>query len=301
MDPPPVPVIPYLSKSPPRPSRRGRGFLAICATLLLPGLGHFWAGRTRRALGVFGIAQLILAVQLALLLWPPLFPAALAFAPLGILLTIAIWIDAYRSGHQATALVPRAAWQRYLLGTALLVLTPVLCENALLAKVVRHHLAESFRIAGEAMTPTLVENDRFLVLHHRRPTRWNVVVFNPPGTTPPAIFVERVVGLPGETIFIMDGKVVINGHSVPFPLGVGPYRAPRGWDAMALATSEHPLHLADDEYFVIGDNSTRSLDSRFFRNAALGHQRGAVPAADICGVATWLFWPTNHWRYLGLP
>ena len=57
--------------------------------------------------------------------------------------------------------------------------------------------------------------------------------------------------------------------------------------------------LADDEYFVLGDFTWRSVDSRFWEEGAVGHNPYAVPESHLHGVVTHIIWPPSRWR--GVP
>jgi signal peptidase I len=134
-----------------------------------------------------------------------------------------------------------------------------------------------YRIIGDSMLPTLVGGSRErrggvrgdVVLVSRspywwgRPRRWDVVVVErDPGTAgageeSASDFVKRVVGLPEETVEIRDGRLLIQGEAVELPAalqGVGLVRKGK-FGLMKVA-------LKKDEYFVLGDNSYPSRDSR---------------------------------------
>jgi signal peptidase I len=126
--------------------------------------------------------------------------------------------------------------------------------------------------------------------------RWDIVVYSHPAD-PTKAFVHRVIGLPGETITIVDGKVRIDGKNVtvPFELTNLRYLLPPGVPFEPWATEERPAVLSDDEYFVLGDLSILSNDSRLWQNGAPNRRPYAVPREYIRGVVTHIYWP--FWRF----
>ena len=120
------------------------------------------------------------------------------------------------------------------------------------------------RVKGRSMLPTLENWDWLLVwrLSYRtgRPKRQDVVICRYPGRCwrnirfLPLSFVKRVIGLPGETVEVIDGVVHINGR----PL-YEPYLDPR---RTRFQRNRPPITLGPDEYFVLGDNRDSSNDSR---------------------------------------
>lgn len=106
------------------------------------------------------------------------------------------------------------------------------------------------------------------------PSRGDVVVFHYP-PDPSQDFIKRVIGLPGETVEVRDGRVYINGQLMSEPFGPNPgsYNAP-------------PTTLTPDEYYVMGDNRNSSSDS---------HVWGPVPIKNIVGRAVLRYWPPSKW------
>ena len=125
-------------------------------------------------------------------------------------------------------------------------------------------------VAGDSMSPAHTSGDRLLVRRWRSPRRWDAVVLRSP-TDANRLIVKRVVGLPGETITLRGGRVVVEGRKLGnLPVVDGVYYGALG----------HPTwRLGPDEWLVLGDNQIVSIDSRNW-----DHAPGA-PGRLIVGVA----------------
>jgi signal peptidase I len=136
--------------------------------------------------------------------------------------------------------------------------------------------------------------DRLLVNKLHTPRRWDLVVFRSPDGAS-VRWVKRLVGLPGEEVVIKDGAVWINGARVRPPAEIERLsytRRPENWSAGdTWGTPERPARLGEGEYFVMGDFSARSMDSRTW-------PPGALTRAHLEGVATLIYWPPARWRVL---
>lgn len=185
-----------------------------------------------------------------------------------------------------------------------------------LALLLRSFLVQAFYIPSESMVPTLEIGDRVLVnrLAFRigEPERGEIVVFadeagaeataaNPLasglrslaaglGLAPPSEqdFIKRVIGLPGDTIEIIDGVVHINGDPLPeVPTADGGYLSVRDESFMPAR------RVPDGEYFVMGDNRPRSSDSRSLL--------GTISRDQMIGRAFVLVWPFDRAQVLSVP
>ena len=142
--------------------------------------------------------------------------------------------------------------------------------------------------------------DRFLAAKYLSPARWDLAVFRYPAD-PETLYVMRVLGLPGEEITIEDGKVRANGAVLTPPAalrGLEYANEMEGADWDIWGSPQQPAQLGDDEYFVLGDFSARSKDSRMWQDGAPGHKPFAVPASYMQGVVTHIYWPPSRWRML---
>lgn len=151
---------------------------------------------------------------------------------------------------------------------------------ALLSLLIITFIVQAFFIPSGSMEPTLQIGDRILVskFSYRIGTihRGDVIVFHYP-LNPGKDFVKRVVALPGETVELRDGVVLINREPIKelYPTAL------TGGDR-ACTSNYLPQKIPTVHLFVLGDNRCNSEDSRFF---------GFVPFDNIVGKALVIYWP----------
>jgi signal peptidase I len=158
------------------------------------------------------------------------------------------------------------------------------------------NVIQNFRVEGNSMEPNF-HNRQFLIvnrfaycpglhldipfldIHWQKvwcvwePRRGDVVVFHAPDK--PKDYIKRVIGLPGETVQVDRGQVIIDGA----PLGE-PYEIRRN------VSSSAPITLGPGELFVMGDNRPNSSDSRSW---------GALSMDAVVGRTLLSYWPPQHW------
>ena len=173
---------------------------------------------------------------------------------------------------------------------------------ALLVFMVLHLSIQNYKVEGPSMEPTLNQNEYLIVnkLVYLRfdpaevfdalpfydggadeadryifhpPVRGEVVVFRSPRDQN-RDFVKRVIGLPGDTVEIVDGTVYVNGLQL-----VEPYLDRKDNTTMS------PVEIEPGTVFVLGDNRGSSNDSRSW---------GPVPTENLIGRAWMRFWPLDH-------
>lgn len=148
---------------------------------------------------------------------------------------------------------------------------------------IRYFLFQPFVIQGSSMEPNFYEADYLIVdelsYRFREPARGEVVVFKYPLDASKR-FIKRIIGLPGETVEIKNGMVIITGADGDSRTISEPY-IPDDSKAPDMA----PLALAQGEYFVLGDNRFRSSDSQDW---------GELPAENIIGRVELRLWPLNQ-------
>lgn len=141
-------------------------------------------------------------------------------------------------------------------------------------------------VSGESMENTLDDGDQLIVdkLTYRfhDPERFDIIVF-PFRYKDNTYYIKRIIGLPGETVQIVDGEIYINGELLEESYGREVMQ-----DAGLAA---EPITLGDDEYFVLGDNRNYSSDSRD-PSVALIHRK------EIIGRAWVRIWPLRSFGVL---
>ncbi len=143
-------------------------------------------------------------------------------------------------------------------------------------------IAQPFLVQGASMEPNFESGDYLLVdevsYRFREPERGEVIVFRNPANEN-EFYIKRVVGLPGETVIIQDGQVIVDGEPIKEDY------LPKGQNLKG----EYIFKLAEGEHFVMGDNRAQSFDSRSW---------GPVDEDLITGIVRLRFWPPTAFAVL---
>lgn len=194
-----------------------------------------------------------------------------------------------------------------------------------LAIIIRSYFIQPFKIPSGSMRMTLIEGDHLFVSKYMygpillpeihtpefltniiktdvqwpealrplnkirlpgftKPKRGDVIVFIFPNDRPKD-FIKRLIALPGDVVEIRDGKIYINGKLFDDPRIRNTYYYNRG-EYGAIGT---PTKVPAGKFFVLGDNSASSHDSRYW---------GFVDETDLLGRAEFIFWPLNRIRII---
>lgn len=145
----------------------------------------------------------------------------------------------------------------------------------------RYFIAQPFIVVGSSMYPTFQNSDYLIVdeitYRFEKPQRGDVIVFRPPPPNNTSDhFIKRIIGLPGETVSVVNNTVTITNKDNPkgFVLSE-PY-------VSSERNADKNLTLGDNEYFVMGDNRSVSSDSRVW---------GAITSDEISGRALLRLFP----------
>lgn len=170
----------------------------------------------------------------------------------------------------------------------------------ILAMIIRAFVVQAFKIPTGSMRPTLLEGDIILVnkfIYGAKipwtdkrlpaltwPKRGDVIVFIYP-ENPKKDFIKRLIALPGETVEIKNGTIYINEKPLLEPLFSSRYYYNRG----EFGQESKKFVVPQDSFFVLGDNSASSQDSRYW---------GFLPHKNVLGKAMLIYWPPQRIRII---
>jgi signal peptidase I len=165
-------------------------------------------------------------------------------------------------------------------------LTETIVIGLSLFLVVYLFFMQPHQVNGQSMVPNFQSGDYVLTdkVSYRfgEPQRGDVIVFHaPPAAQCPTgtgcDFIKRIIGLPGETISVKNGKLLINGSTLEETYLPDSFITEAG-----AYTRDRDVHLGANEYFAAGDNRSHSSDSRAW---------GPVKSTEIVGKAFFRYWP----------
>jgi len=170
----------------------------------------------------------------------------------------------------------------------------------ILALFIRAFFIQAFKIPSGSMKPTLQEGDKIMVNKLlfgpkipftdyrlpalRGPRRGDIIVFVYP--VDGRDFIKRLAAVGGETIEIADGNILINGEPIKDPPEI---LRTYYYNRSVYGQRDRPIGVPEENYFVLGDNSNSSQDSRYW---------GFVPEENIIGRAMFIWWPPWRWQVL---
>lgn len=162
--------------------------------------------------------------------------------------------------------------------------------------VIRTFIIQAFKIPTGSMRMTLLEGDKIFVNKLRygpkvpftkyrlpgftKPQRGDVIVFIFP-EEPKKDYIKRLIALGGETVEIKDGRILIDGKLVEDPEIAKTYYVNLG----TYGQTNQSIKVPKNFYFVLGDNSPNSRDSRYW---------GFVPENNLIGRAEFIWWPLTR-------
>lgn len=173
------------------------------------------------------------------------------------------------------------SWKREILGTVVYLLVV-----AALTFLFVQFVGQRTHVNGSSMNPTLEDGDNLIVdkISYRfaHPKRFDIIVF-PYRYQEKTYYIKRIMGMPGETVQIVDGMLYIDGEMLDETYGK---------EVMQYAgIASEEITLGEDEYFVLGDNRNNSSDSR-------DPSVGIIHRDQMIGKAFIRIWPLNKFGIL---
>ncbi|MFQ5681572.1 MAG: signal peptidase I [Candidatus Omnitrophota bacterium] len=164
--------------------------------------------------------------------------------------------------------------------------------------VIRTFVVQAFKIPTGSMRPTLKQGDMLMVSKFwygaripgtnirlpavSQPKRGDVIVFLYP-VDKKRDFIKRLIGVGGDTIEIKNGNIYVNGKAVDDPKISKRFYYNK--EESRYGASGVKVHVPEGSYFVLGDNSASSYDSRYW---------GFVPKKYLIGKAFVIYWPPKR-------
>ena len=136
--------------------------------------------------------------------------------------------------------------------------------------LIRTFIVTPVRVSGDSMHDTLVDGDILLLKKFDKSfDRYDIVVFNRNDEQ----LIKRIIGLPGEYIECIDGKIYINDEPI------------KDIDTNLITSDFNKIYIPLNHYFVLGDNRPVSNDSRYF---------GPINKKEIKGTVSFTIFPFGH-------
>ncbi|HOQ15945.1 MAG TPA: signal peptidase I [Defluviitaleaceae bacterium] len=154
---------------------------------------------------------------------------------------------------------------------------------ALVTLFIINFLFQNTQVIGDSMEPSLEDGHSVIInkfiYRFKAPQRGDIIAFKSP-VNPSEHHIKRIIGIPGDTVEIKEGKVYLNGILLKEDYILEPM------DAKMAGDMEYPLMIGPDSYFVMGDNRNISYDSRY-------KEIGLIDESSISGKALIRIWPLN--------
>ncbi|MDD5807144.1 MAG: signal peptidase I [Eggerthellales bacterium] len=152
--------------------------------------------------------------------------------------------------------------------------------------VIKSFIISPYTIPSSSMSDTISIGDNVwserITYYFSDPKPGDIVTFDDP-LNPSRTLIKRVVAVGGQTVDLIDGKVMVDGVALDEPYTDGKASYPE--TPAAGVSISYPYTIPDGEIWVMGDNRTNSADSRYF---------GSIDASSVSGRAIAIYWPIDH-------
>ena len=269
-----------------------RSWVGVILSLLIPGTVQFLAGKKLLGLGLFGVIiflQVAGMFCLASPLVPGDLPAFILFAA-----SLVLWLVVLVKSCQP---IPQLRWRGWILFALLLTL------SFSIFPAIKVFIAP-FKIPTASMSPTIQGNRKLpdgttvggdhlfaekYAYWFSQPKRGDIVVFKATGLSPMLpeneLYIKRVIGVPGDVLSVQYGQLYNHGQIMANPTIIARLHVQATAGQNFLVEKDATFVVSNGCYFVVGDNSVNSLDSRHW---------GALPEANIIGKVSKIYWPLER-------
>ncbi len=161
--------------------------------------------------------------------------------------------------------------------------------------LIRTFLVQPFLVSGASMVPNFSNGDYLLVdelsYRFRGATRGEVVVFRYPKDES-TYFIKRVIGLPGDHVEVVDGKVKVTNTEHPNGVFLEEHYLPKTFSTTVRPGGQSQFTISEGQYLVLGDNRSYSFDSRDW---------GILDGKEIVGLVRLRLWPVKGFTVFAAP
>ena len=187
--------------------------------------------------------------------------------------------DSSDGSYEEEEMQGRPAWVELLL---------TILGTLVIAVLIRLFIAETYEVPSGSMLETIQLGDRLVgekvTLHWQDPKPGDIVTFNDPDGSGSTL-IKRVIASSGQVVDLSDGYVLVDGVPLNEPYVLGKPSYALDGHAVNLAENvSYPYTVPEGYVWVMGDNRTNSLDSRYF---------GAVPIESVTSKALFIYWPVS--------
>ena len=281
------------------PSQGGKDsyppWMGVVLSFMISGAAQFLAGKRREGLTWF-VGILLLGGTSLVVMASPLVPGLMPGITLAVLANM-LWIFMLVRSYQPVPKLRRSGW---LMFVALGISLPWAALNGTMQGF------RAFAIPFNSMAPTLlgkeklpdgttIGGDRFFAIPYAywfsKPERGDIVVFKTAGISPHVppneLYVKRIIGIPGDILSVKAGRLYNHGQIVSEPASLARMVISNTIPGMQqfLFLPTDTFQVPDGCYFVVGDNTANSYDSRHW---------GTLPAQNIVGRVSKIYWPLKR-------
>jgi signal peptidase I len=260
--------------------------VALLLSFITPGLGQVYNGRLIKGIVFYLVGFLLAAVLLFSGLFFKFYGLIFCLVIL-LLFFLFILVDAFIGSIKLKeiTLKPYNQWYIYLI----FFLINIFIIQPLAGSAIKNNIVRAYKIPSGGMDPTILSGDRLIanmkMYKREKPKRGDVVIFKYP-VDRSKDFIKRVIGLPGETVQIINKRVYINNQPMEDPSGIHT-------DQRIIPGTEQPrdntgpIIVSPNKIFVMGDNRDGSFDSRYW---------GFVDISALKGKALYIYWAKDKRR-----